>query len=239
MTRSFDDDELMAFCDGALDEPGFSQVASAIEADPALAQRLEMLVAGGNAARAVYGPLVDRPVPAKLRRGVEQAIADASASKIVSFSPPQRRWVWQSVALAASVAAVLAGPAGYFLARTAEGPLIAVGQQLASPLAAQLETLPSGDEARIGVATLRPIASFTDAARNLCREFEVDRDFTTVAVACRNEGGWRVAIAIDAPAADDGYAPASSLAALDAFLDSIGASSPLSPEAEQQVLVRQ
>lgn len=238
MTRSFDDDELMAFCDGALDEPGFSQVAAAIEADPALAQRLEMLVAGGNAARAVYGPLVDRPVPAKLRRGVEQAIADASASKIVSFSPPQRRWVWQSVALAASVAAVLAGPAGYFLART-EGPLIAVGQQLASPLAAHLETLPSGDEARIGVATLRPIASFTDAARNLCREFEVDSDFTTVAVACRNKGGWRVAIAIDAPAADDGYAPASSLAALDAFLESIGASSPLSPEAEQQVLVRQ
>ena len=85
---------------------------------------------------------------------------------------------------------------------------------------------------------LRTIATFTDASATLCREFEVDGPLTTVAVACRNGAEWRVAIAIDAPPANDGYAPASSLAALDAFLGSIDAGPPLPPEAEAEALAR-
>lgn len=236
MTRSFDDEELMAFADGAIEEPRFSDIAAAIEADPELARRLELLVAGGEAARAVYGPLADRPVPDRLRRSVETAIAAVETTKVVPFRRPHSRPAWQAAAIAASVALVLAAPAGYFFARTAEDLSIAVGQPLAPALVAQLEAVPAGGEAALGAATLRPIATFTDAGRNLCREFELDREVTTVAVACRSGDSWQVAIAINAPPADDGYAPASSLAALDAFLDSIGAGPPMSAEEEQQSL---
>lgn len=236
MARSFDDEELMAFADGAIEEPRFSAIAAAIESDPELARRLELLVAGGAAARAVYGPLADRPVPDGLRRRVETAIAAAEMTKVVPFRRLHSRPAWQAAAIAASVAVVLAAPAGYFFARTGEDISIAAGQPLSPALATQLETVASGGEAVLGAATLRPVATFTDAAQNLCREFELDRELTTVAVACRSDDYWQVAIAIDAPPADDGYAPASSLAALDAFLDSIGAGPPLSLEEEQQAL---
>ncbi|GLQ57006.1 anti-sigma factor [Devosia nitrariae] len=227
----------MAFADGAIEEPRFSDIAAAIEADPDLARRLELLAAGGEAARAVYGPLADRPVPDRLRRRVEATIAAAETVKVVPFRRLHSRPAWQPVTIAASVAVVLAAPAGYFFARTGEDFSIAAGEPLAPSLVAQLETVPSGAEAELGAATLQPIATFTDAAQNLCREFELDREVTTVAVACRSEDSWRVAIAIDAPPADDGYAPASSLAALDAFLDSIGAGPPMSPEEERRLLL--
>lgn len=226
----------MAFADGAIEEPRFSAIAAAIESDPELARRLELLVAGGEAARAVFGPLADRPVPDRLRRRVETAIAAAETTKVVPFRRVHSRPAWQAAAIAASVAVVLAAPAGFFFARTGEDLSIAAGQPLAPAMVAQLETLASGAEAMLGTATLRPVATFTDASQNLCREFEFDREVTTVAVACRSDDSWQVAIAIDAPPADDGYAPASSLAALDAFLDSIGAGPPMSPEEERQAL---
>jgi hypothetical protein len=57
-------------------------------------------------------------------------------------------------------------------------------------------------------------------------------------VACRQAEEWRVAIAIDAPAGTDGYAPASSLAALDAFLGAIEASAPMTLDEEAAALAR-
>lgn len=229
---TFTDEELMAFADGALDEPRFTEIAVALETDPALAERLEQLVVGGSAAKALYGPLADTPVPPELRDSVEAAIA---ASTVVPFRRSAPRWM--PMAIAAAVATLLVGPIAYLAGRgTGTAPLIAVGQPVAPVLAAELGRLPSGAEVRLADATIRPIASFTDAASKLCREFELDAALTTVAVACREADQWRVAIAIDAPPAGDGYAPASSLAALDAFLQSIEAGPPLSPTAEVEAL---
>lgn len=233
MIQSFDDTELMAFADGALDEPRFSELASAIEADPALAERLEMIVAGGTAAKSVYAPLADLPVPARLTAGVTAAIARYE-SQVVPFR--RRAPAWLPVAAAAAVAAIAVGPVAYLAGGAREAPLVAVGTQLPPALSAELDRLPSGAEAQLGNAVLRPIATFTGASPALCREFEVDGALTTVAVACRAGAEWRVAIAIDAPPADDGYAPASSLAALDAFLGSIEAGPPLPLDAEAEAL---
>ena len=236
MNQPFDDEELMAFADGALDEPRFSEVAAAIEADPALAERLELIVAGGKAAKAVFGPLVDQPVPAALTARVEAAIAEHKG-KVVPF----RRWVPASfvpMAAAAAIAAIAVGPVAYFAGGSRDAPLVAIGAPLAPAITSQLASLPSGAEARLGDAVIRPIATFTDAESTLCREFELDGALTTVAVACRSGTEWRVAIAIDAPPATDGYAPASSLAALDAFLGSIDAGPPLPPAAEAEALAR-
>ncbi|UXN74074.1 hypothetical protein N8D56_01785 [Devosia sp. A8/3-2] len=54
--KNYDDETLMAFADGQLDEPDFSELAAAIEAEPALAERLELLVLGKDLAKAVYAP---------------------------------------------------------------------------------------------------------------------------------------------------------------------------------------
>lgn len=230
MALDFTDEELMAFADGALDEPRFSQIAAAVEADPALAERLEQLVLGGAAAKALYGPLADAPVPAALRRSVTAAIEQAT---VVPFRRrPVARWVPAAVAVA--IAAVIVGPIAYVVGH--QDPLVAVGQPVAPALAAELSRLPAGTETRLGATIIRPIASFTDAAATLCREFELDAQLTTIAVACREAGEWRVAIAIDAPAASDGYAPASSLAALDAFLASIEAGPPMPLDEEAEAL---
>jgi hypothetical protein len=235
MTQSFDDTELMAFADGVLEEPRFSEVAAAIEADPALAERLELIVAGGKAAEAVFAGLADLPVPDRLTARVDAAIA-AREGKVVPFRRRARAWV--PVLAAAAIAAIAVGPVAYLAGGVRDAPLVAIGTPLGPTLTAELARLPSGTEARLGSAVLRPIATFTDASATLCREFEVDGPLTTVAVACRSGAEWRVAIAIDAPPADDGYAPASSLAALDAFLGSIDAGPPLPPEAEAEALAR-
>ena len=235
MTQSFDDTELMAFADGVLDEPRFSEVAAAIEADPRLAERLELIVAGGKAAGAVFAPLAGLPLPGELTARVKAAIA-AHEGRVVPFR--RRAAAWLPVAAAAAVAAIAVGPIAYFAGGGREAPLVAIGAPLAPALTAELGRLPSGAETRLGSVVLRTIATFTDASATLCREFEVDGPLTTVAVACRNGAEWRVAIAIDAPPANDGYAPASSLAALDAFLGSIDAGPPLPPEAEAEALAR-
>ena len=57
-----------------------------------------------------------------------------------------------------------------------------------------------------------------------------------VSVACRSEEQWQVRFTVAAAGADDGYAPASSLEALDAYLSAIGAGEPLSVDNEQTVL---
>ncbi len=233
MNQSFDDEELMAFADGVLDEPRFSELAAAIEADAALAERLELIVAGGKAAKALFSPLAELPIPASLAGSVEAAVA-AHEGKVVRFQ--RRAPALLPMAAAAAIAALAVGPVAYFAGGAGEAPLVAIGEPLPPALTAELASLPSGAETRFGDAVIRPIATFTDARSTLCREFELDGTLTTVAVACREAGEWRVAIAIDAPPAGDGYAPASSLAALDAFLESIEAGPPLPAAAEAEAL---
>lgn len=108
---------------------------------------------------------------------------------------------------------------------------------MSGDLLASLRTLPSGEQTALPSGQiLRPIGTFTDAAGQLCREFELDGDLSTVAVACRAAKEWHVAIALDAPVNPEGYAPASSLAAIDAFLGSIEASANLPPDEERLAL---
>lgn len=228
MTQSFDDETLMAFADGALGEPEFSQIASALETDPALAQRLEALVAGKDLARAVYRPLADQPVPLKLVRAIkaaERAAAPVAATR------------WRSLAAAAAVALIVAGPAGYLIGRLpAEAPGLAVGTALQPQLANLIATVPSGQDGTAGTQTLRPVSSFADASGELCREFELEAAGLAVGIACRRDAAWTVEFALSVPAAGDGYQPASGLDPLDAYLTAIGAGAPMSLEEEAVAL---
>jgi hypothetical protein len=143
------------------------------------------------------------------------------------------------VAAAACIAGIIGAGAGLMAGGNAlpEGLQIAdVGRE---PLTAALNEVASGDEATLRgeSARFRAIASFRDAAQNLCREFELDMasGSTLVSVACR-DADWVVRFAVTTAGNDGGYAPASSSEALEAYLTAIQAGSPLSDTEEKAAL---
>ena len=236
MSKMYTDEILVAFADGKLDEPEFTEIALAIETDAALAERVEALATASRGAKAVYGPLADRPVPVELRRAVDAAIRRAERPR-GKQAGGWRDWIsiprLGGFAVAASLAAVVAGPVGYLVGQSppSDGGL-RVGAPLGGEIASLVATLPSGTEARVDGQVLRPIASFATATAELCREFELDGATATVAVACREAGTWQVAIALSGPVGGDGYAPAAAIDALEVYIAALDPGPPLTAEEE-------
>jgi anti-sigma factor RsiW len=59
----FDEDELHAFLDGALDSPRREEVAARIASDPALSARLAAFRADKALLKQLYGPVAEQPLP--------------------------------------------------------------------------------------------------------------------------------------------------------------------------------
>lgn len=230
MHSDHSDETLMAFADGLLDEPLFSAVAEAIETDPLLAERLEKLVAGADLAKAGFAPLL-QPVPAALEGSVRAAIARAERASRPKW---QLTWKW---ALPAS---------GFALAAIALAFVLA-GQQIAQPwsplpglanpaLNAALDSLPSGQSQDVeGIGAVHAVTTFTDANGTLCREFEAGE---YMAIACRADAEWTIALAVAMPTGEEAYRTASGTATIDQFLQEIGANPPLLDALEADALAR-
>lgn len=275
----FDDETLMAFADGELDDATMAKVAAAIDRDPALAERVALFAGTRRISRDAFAPLLQTPVPVALsdaiRANVERSRATAPrdaaggapvAAPVIDLSsrraaqaaaarakPAERArpanqnrfdFGRMSAPIAASIAIVAAGLIGY-MAGTGFGP----AEQSAPRAQVALMDLPGLDQALDSVASgedavlagsnfpFRAISSFRDGGERLCREFEVDAaSGAYVAVACEADEAWSVALAINVPSQTGGYTPASSLDTLDAYLTSIGAGAPLSPEDEAAAL---
>jgi hypothetical protein len=241
------DEELMALADNMLTGEREAEVTAMAAADPAVAKRVEMFRQSAMLVKRAAGPLADEPVPDALRKSIEAKIAAARepAPNVVPFrakpSAPKVQRPW-ALPLAASIAAVVAGVAGYSL-RGGEisGALqqIVIGQPLPRALAEKLATAASGEEMQVDGGRLRIVTSVFDGDKVLCREFEYDAPAadTVIAVACRAPtAGWLTKLAIAASASETGYAPASSTTAADAYLDAVGASEPLSAADEKAAL---
>ena len=98
---SVDDDLLMAFADGELDEVTRARVERAIAEDPALGARLDQQRRLRATLAAHYGPVAHEQVPERLRALLE--------TNVVPFPARPARPVWQSLtALAASLVIGLA-----------------------------------------------------------------------------------------------------------------------------------
>ncbi len=244
--HEFSDETLMAYADGELDARTAQAVETAAREDPAIAQRIAMFARTrevlGDAARARPSD----PLPPELGARLEEILRAARPAPSETVVPFRRRWTeapsFRPMAAAAALALAV-GVAGGFLVSQAIGARESGGFGLASfeapGISDALDTLPSGERLAIAGGEVAAIASFRDADGQLCREFEVDRTGgdTVVSVACRTPAGWEPRLAIVAPGAEDGgYAPASSLETLDAYLGAIGAGPPLSPEDEASAL---
>lgn len=241
MTRQdFDDETLMAFADGELDEATSAQLEAALAGDEALAERLAVFFETRLLVADALKPLADEPVPEALRESVrrmaeEAQSQEAKAGNVVSFrAKPQqeiRRWL---MPLAASIVAVITGVAGFTVGRT----LNPSSQDSHAEIATMLSREASGRDIALSASgeTLHVIATFRDKNGALCREYELKQpSSSTVSVACRQDRTWVTQLALTSAKAE-GYVPASSQDMIDAYLASIEAGAPLSPEEERGIL---
>jgi len=256
MQEEFSDTTLMAYADGELDAETRIEIERAIVRDAALASRLDVFTKTRRAASDAFKAHLDGPVPDALASNIaamverhEDATGSATSAKgepadniFALDRKPRFSMLRFDVALAASVALVAGGVVGYLASGVDDvSPSSSIlTADLTNPsLPVALRSVASGDEMDLdGGSRFRAIASFRDEAGNTCREFEIDYTDTStaVSVACQSDEQWRVQFTVAASSADDGYAPASSLEALDAYLMAIGAGAPLSADEEQTVL---
>jgi anti-sigma factor RsiW len=105
LPRNPSEDEIQAFVDGRLDPGRRLEVESWLAANPDERARVEALCEIGEAVDAAYGPLLERPIPARLH---------VVGTPLRAPSPAWR--------MAAAIALLVAGAAGGWFANESLGP---------------------------------------------------------------------------------------------------------------------
>ncbi len=243
----FTDEELMAYADGELDQNRAAALDLALAGDENLAARLGMFMDTRSVSADALRPMLDEPVPERLVQRVRDLAASAAApsadGNVIAFKPKAAKAVapfWQ-LPIAASIALAIGLGAGllYQGGKVADQALDIAA--ITDPaISDALNTLTSGESVPLDDGgRIEAIATFRAEDNALCREFEHDRSGGTavISIACHDGSDWQVRLAIAAVGADDtGYAPASSLEALDAYLTATNAGAPLASDEEAAAL---
>lgn len=206
-----DDELLSAYLDGELPAEREAELERRLEADPALALKLERLSEANAALRDAYAPVADEPMPQgvldaigalapeapEARRNESRggSVVDLGARRI-GRKPAVFPW---PLALAASVTLAIGVMLGLLIAPQNDTPLagllagtgdVARGSELHNTL----ETGPSGTARAIGADLIAtPVLSFASREGGYCREIEIaGADVSAAALACRSDGGWQV-----------------------------------------------
>lgn len=224
MTTRIDDETLVAFVDGELDEAEARRVEAAIAADRNLQETVLALHRGAAMLRAALNEPLMTPVPDHLVQTVESAFAgraEAAARPSEAGRPmaPRRRF---TVPVAASIAAVLIGLSGaFFIAdyqverriarleayRAADRDLIeaTIARALEEHLSGALVTWQNPDSGSWG--RVEPIRTFRSSHGQWCREYVyvVERALgerrkeAHRAIACRDlDGYWKTRLQLGA-----------------------------------------
>jgi hypothetical protein len=244
---SFTEEQLMSFADGEASAGDTAAISAAAAADAVLRRKIEFYRQSRELAQQVM-PLA--PVSADLEARI-RAMADKSRSLGEKSQPkaalqtlPQpandNAGGWWHMPLAASLLFAFGLGGGFLLGR--EGAVetggVSVAGLLDQELRQSLDTVPAGSEFALASGKFRAIASFRAKDGRLCREFEKDSgsNLAVVGVACNKSGAWSVETIVASGQTDEGYAPASSLEAIDAYMSAIGAGEPLPPADEKAAL---
>ncbi len=220
-----DEDLLIAYVDGELDDQARARVDAALAEDASLRQRVEAHRRLRAKLSAAFDGALSEPPPERL---TQAAAAPRTSAAVINLSERRMRWSAREWgAMAASIAAGLVLGVGVMgqpapLIAADDGALLARGA-LERALDAQL----ASDEAglvRIGL-------SFRDEGGGYCRTFDLI-DAQTSGLACRRQEGWNVAMIAANPQSElrTASAPAAILDAVEARI--VGA--PFDAEAETQ-----
>ena len=191
MDRTIDDETLIAFLDGELDESALDRVEAALPTEPEAVRALCELQRSAIAMRAV--------------------LDEAAADNLPALQPPTLRPGWQRVVAVAAMLA-LALTTGLTVGSYNERQDLAARQQAArADEAIGSRTLQVALENNISHATaewrnpdsgttgtVTPVRTYLNAQEQYCREYEVTRAAVdgiarVNGVACReNTGEWRV-----------------------------------------------
>jgi anti-sigma factor RsiW len=235
----FTDEMLMAYADGEADAETVAAIEAALAKDASLKARIDVFARTrailASAATDRLAEPVPAPVTARALAAIEAARQPERGGNVLPLSKARsaRSWGFPEMAVAASIALAVGIAAGFGLA-----PREPAGLRVASipPEAiTALSSVPSGERTEVVGGQFVAIASFRTADGEVCREFEFDAPdrSTLVSVACRDGAAWDLRLVVVAPSADaSGYAPASSLETLFAYLTAIGAGAPLTAEEE-------
>ena len=188
----FEDETLMAYVDGELDDAARTAIEVALAADADLAKRIAQHRALRSRLHNAFDPVLEEPVPERLLAAARgESTSSGHSGRVVPLRRIDRaRWSWPQVsALAASlVLGVLVGPS---LLRTSaplvtrDGALLA-GDTLAHALSQQLaSTQPADAPVQIGV-------SFRSRSGDYCRTFVLRGKSALAGLACNEHGAWRM-----------------------------------------------
>jgi hypothetical protein len=209
---TFNDETVIAYVDGELDEPTRAAVDAALASDPALAQRVAQHRALRERVQKEFAPVLREAVPERLMAATRGISATAGASNIIPLKhTPRARWSWpQWGAIAASLfIGILIAP---FLWRQPTGAVdIRSGRILATGTLAQaLSQQLAGNQAadtpvHVGI-------SFVSRSGNYCRTFILRDRNTLGGIACREQGHWILTALANAPSPNTSgeYRPAAS-----------------------------
>jgi hypothetical protein len=192
----YDDETLMAYADGELDERRRAEISAAMEQDPELARRVEKHRVLRAEVAGAFATLINQPVPERLRAAAQppRSAEPESRGNVVRFpargNPPPAPWrgrEWTAMAASLVLGVMLAwrflAPDGGEIA-TRDGVLMARGE-LAAALNTQLaSSQPDDAPVLIGL-------TFKASDGGYCRSF-VSRATSTAGLACRSDEDWRI-----------------------------------------------
>jgi hypothetical protein len=221
------DEKLRAYAGNELDLPDAGALELMMAAEPDLARRAVFALVERRLAEP--GPYGDglRGVPAVSIKPVPPRFAIAGQPAFLPIG----------VGLAA---AVLCGGIGYLAgqATSPTGP-ISLGAIENSAMATALGEVKTGGVEHLHDGTFRAVASFITADGTFCREFGFAANSgTSQAVACRHGKDWSVGFALLDPAQGGDYTPADGSDSVGAYLQSLGATQPVSDSVEKDLLER-
>ena len=213
----YDDETLMAYVDGEVDDALRARIDAAAAADPALAQRVQQQRALREKLSGAFSHVLDEPVPARLEaaaRGGAVREAKAARGNVVQFparaarapSPPWRAREWTAMAASLLVGVLLSWrvftAADSSPVVAGKGSLVARGE-LAQALDTQLASEQQGDE-RVMIGL-----TFKSRDGGYCRSF-VMRTTRTAGLACRAGGEWQISATDSSELAEGGMQQAGS-----------------------------
>ncbi len=212
---NYDDETLMAYADGELDEALNAEISAAVERDPALAGRVARHRALRAGVAGAFAMVLEQPVPERLlvaANGQSQRRAEVLQFPARSTPVQSMQWgvrEWSAMAATLVLGVLLSwkifAPSGAALISARDGALVARGE-LARALDSQLASTQRAEDAvQIGF-------TFEHKEGGYCRSFLL-REAGTAGLACHEDGEWRIPVTAAADVPAGGLRQATSLPA--------------------------